>query len=335
MPPRIELKAKTKMTAIHTIVPTLSIVTPSYNQGRFIEETITSVLSQEGDFFLDYMVVDGGSTDTSVDLIIKYESLLQRKEWPIRCRGIEYHWLSEKDNGQTDAIMKGFRMAKGEVLAWLNSDDTYLPGALQTAADAFSKEPGITVLYGKCHFTDVEDKVIGKYPTEAFDVKRLAQFNFICQPSTFFRRSALDAVSGLDSDLHYVMDYDLWIRLAGNYQFTYLPEFLSTYRLHEESKTLSPKAALANHKEALDIVRKHYGWAPLNRVYMYCHALLQARLPAALGKSTVVLVLLSLPYAAACYLRLNRGIRREDVKLLRPSNLRKLFKTWTDIYKEY
>ncbi len=313
----------------------ISIVTPSYNQGIYLRETIESVLNQEGDFSLDYIIIDGGSKDESVEFIRHYERLMNEGTWPVKCRGIRYRWLSEKDRGQTDALMKGFRMAEGEIVAWLNSDDTYFPGALRKAATTFAEEPRAAVVYGKARFTDAAGVIIGKYPTAPFNYQRLAQFNFICQPSTFFRKSALNGVGGLDTSLHFVMDYDLWIRLAGNYQFTYLPEFLSTYRLHEESKTLSPKAALANHKEALDIVRKHYGWAPLNRVYMYCHALLQARLPAALGKSTVVLVLLSLPYAAACYLRLNRGIRREDVKLLRPSNLRKLFKTWTDIYKEY
>jgi glycosyltransferase involved in cell wall biosynthesis len=313
----------------------ISIVTPSYNQGSFLRETIESVLSQEGDFSLDYIIVDGGSKDESVEIIRHYERLMNEGTWSVKCRGIRYRWLSEKDRGQTDALMKGFRMAEGEIVAWLNSDDTYLPGALRKAATTFAEEPRASVVYGKARFTDAAGVIIGTYPTAPFNYQRLAQFNFICQPSTFFRKSAFNGVGGLDTNLHFVMDYDLWIRLAGYYQFTYLPEFLSTYRLHEESKTISPKAALANHKEALDIVRKHYGWAPLNRVYMYCHVLLQAKLPAALGKSTVVLVLLSLPYSAACYLRLNRGIRREDMTLLRPSNLRKLFKTWTDIYKEY
>jgi glycosyltransferase involved in cell wall biosynthesis len=314
---------------------TLSIITPSFNQGRFIEETITSILSQEGDFFLDYIIVDGGSKDDSVELIKKYEALLQRKEWPIRCHGIEYRWMSEKDDGQTDAIMKGFRMAKGGVLAWLNSDDTYLPGALQKAAAAFAGGPGRTVLYGKSHFTNVHGEVIGKYPTETFDARRLAQFNFICQPSTFFKKSALNAAGGLDKGLHYVMDYDLWIRLSRKFEFTYLPEFLSTYRLHEESKTLAPKTSLANHKEALDAVRKYYGWAPLNRVYMYCHSLVKAKLPAAFSKLNFIVVLLSLPVALSTYVGMNRGIRLEDMKMIRPSNLRKLFRDWLDIYKDY
>lgn len=314
---------------------TISIITPSYNQGRFIEETLSSVLSQEGDFFLDYIIVDGGSKDDSIEIIKKYEDLLQRGEWPIKCRGIEYRWLRENDKGQTDAIIKGFHMAKGEVLAWLNSDDTYLPGALSKTAKVLTEEPGLSVIYGKTHFTDVKGTIIGKYPTEPFDYQRLAIFNFICQPSVFFKKQALSEAGGLDISLHYVMDYDLWIRMADKFEFRYVPEFLSTYRLHEESKTISPAAALANHKEALDAVVKYYGWSPLNRVYMYCHYLLKSKMPAALARFNFLIVVLSLPFAMARYVSLNRGIRFEDLKMINPSNIRKLFKDRMDIFKEY
>src|SRR3972149_7029872 len=104
---------------------TVTIVTPSFNQGRFIGETIESVISQEGDFLLEYLIMDGGSTDNSVEVIKKYEDLLKGGGWPVRCRGIEYRWVSVKDNGQADAINKGFMASKGETLAWLNSDDVY------------------------------------------------------------------------------------------------------------------------------------------------------------------------------------------------------------------
>jgi glycosyltransferase involved in cell wall biosynthesis len=313
----------------------ISIVTPSYNQGNYLRETIESVLGQEGDFSLDYIIVDGGSKDQSVEIIRHYERQINEGVWPVKCREIRYRWLSEKDRGQTDALMKGFRMADGEIFAWLNSDDTYLPGALQQAAAAFAKGTGTTVLYGRSYFIDVEGKVIGKYPTEAFEVRRLAQFNFICQPSTFFRKSALDAVGGLDRGLHYVMDYDLWIRLARQFEFTYLPQYLSNYRLHEESKTISPKASLANHQEALEAVRKYYGWAPLNRVYIYCYHVLKSKMPFALAKFNFPLVFLSLPFALVRYVSMNRGIRLEDLKMIKPSNIRKLFMDWMDIYKKY
>src|ERR1035437_9764873 len=110
--------------------PVISIVTPSYNQGEFLAETIESVISQEGEFHIDYIIVDGASTDTSVEIIRHYDELLNERNWSIKCCGIRFRWTSGKDKGQTDALMKGFRIAKGDVYAWLNSDDTYLPGAL-------------------------------------------------------------------------------------------------------------------------------------------------------------------------------------------------------------
>ncbi len=314
---------------------TLSIVTPSYNQGQYLAATIESVLGQEGIFDLDYIIIDGGSTDDSVEVIRRYEQLLNEGSWQVKCRGIRFRWISENDRGQTDAIMKGFRMAEGEILAWLNSDDTYLPGALQRAVDVFVKGPEVSVLYGRTYFTDANGEIIGKYPTEPFNYKRLALFNFICQPSTFFRKRAFTEVGGLDMNLHFSMDYDLWIRLAKKFGFSYLPEFLSTYRLHEESKTISPTVALANHKEALDAVTRHYGWSPLNRVYMYCHHLLKSKMPASLVKFNFLIVFLSLPFAFVRYIRLNRGIRLYDLQMINRSNIRKLFMDWMDIYKKY
>ena len=114
-----------------------SIITPSYNQGEFLAETIESVIGQAGDFYIDYIVIDGGSTDNSVDVIRGYQASLNRMQWPIACRGITFSWVSERDEGQTDALMKGFGAARGEIFAWLNSDDVYLPGALQAVADQF------------------------------------------------------------------------------------------------------------------------------------------------------------------------------------------------------
>ncbi|HTL38976.1 MAG TPA: glycosyltransferase family 2 protein [Kofleriaceae bacterium] len=310
-----------------------SIVTPSYNQGRYLAATIESVLSQEGDFVLDYIITDGGSTDDSVAIIKHYAAQLEAGSWPIRCQGITYRWRSERDRGQTDAIRKGFAMATGGVLAWLNSDDTYTSGALARVASVFA-DPAIQIAYGKSHFTDENGTVIGRYPTEPFDAERLAMFNFIAQPSVFFRKAAVDAVGGPQIDLQYVMDFDLWIRMAQRFPFTYVPEFLSTFRLHDESKTVSPTSALANYKEMLAIVSKHYGWSPLNRVYSYTRHLIEAKLPQ-LRDRELSLVAISLPLAAANYVRLNRGVRLADLRLVTPSNLRKLFMTPIELSKEY
>jgi len=313
----------------------ISVITPSYNQGRYLAETIESVLSQKGDFYLDYIIVDGGSTDNSVEIIKRYERLLNEGASQVKCRGIKYRWISERDRGQTDALIKGFRMAEGEILAWLNSDDLYLPCTLQTVAAFFRANPEAALLYGDAHYSDANGEIIGRYPTEDFNLVKLAYFNFICQPSTFFLKEAFGAVGGLDDSLHFAMDYDLWIRMAKKFDFKYLPDFLSTYRLHQESKTVSPKDALANHKEALDTIIKYYNWAPLNRVYGYCSQLLKSRLPEALGKFNGLIVVLSVPFVIIKYLSLNRGIRLDDLKMINRSNLRKLSMKGIDVYKEY
>ena len=314
---------------------TVSVVTPSYNQGAFIRETIESVLGQEGDFLLDYIVADGASTDGSVEVIRRYGAMVEEGKWPVRCGGIRYRWVSERDRGQADAIAKGFRMAEGSILAWLNSDDTYLPECVSRVVARFDEEPDAQVVYGKAHFTDEKGEVLGKYPTEPFDPGRLAAFNFICQPSVFFRRSAFEEAGGLDTNLRYVMDYDLWIRLAARHRFAYLPEFLSTYRLHDVSKTMAAGYAAANSEEALRTVLRHYGWAPANRVYASCHNRLKSKSPPSLARAGFLLIPLSVLVAFGRYLRLNRGIRREDLAMLRPKNIRKLFLEPIDLFREY
>ncbi len=307
-----------------------SIVTPSYNQGRYLAATIESVLGQEGDFTIDYVITDGGSKDNSVEIIRAYEQQLASGAWPVRCRGITYRWLSERDRGQSDAIQKGFAMATGDVLAWLNSDDTYLPGALQTAATALA-DPSVSVIYGKSQFTDEDGNVVGRYRTEPFDAERLAVFNFIAQPSVFFRRAAFEGVGGIRDSLHYVMDFDLWIRMSRELRFVYVPELLSTFRLHDESKTVSRAHALANSKETLEEIHRHFGWAPLNRVYGYANQVVRSKLPALANE--LVLIALSVPVTAATYLRLNRGIRLADLRMLNASNLRKLVMKSDDLAK--
>lgn len=314
----------------------LSVVTPSYNQGRYLTETLESVLAQEGDFTLDYVVMDGGSTDDSVAVIERYEDLVRRGAWPVRCGGITFRWVSEQDRGQSDAIAKGFARATGDVIAWLNSDDTYMPGALAKVAARFAAEPALALLYGKSQFIDEHGAVIGRYPTAPFDRERLAVFNFIAQPSTFMRRRAFDAVGGIADQLHYVMDYDLWIRLASRFEPVYLPELLSTFRLHDESKTVSPAHALANQAETLALVERHFGYSPLNRVYGYAYQLVRARLTKSVGElPNVPLALMAVPVAAASYLRRNRGIRLADLRMVTPTNLRKMFMSPTELSKEY
>jgi len=313
------------------IIPLITVVTPSFNQGEYLAETIESVLSQEGDFLIDYIVVDGGSSDNSVDIIRHYDELLQLGEWPIKCRGITCRWLSEKDKGQAEALMKGFRMARGEILAWLNSDDTYLSGALQTAAGYFADHPDTALLYGDAHYCDTGGAIIGRYRTEEFDLNTLASFNFICQPSAFFRRDVFEEVGGLDESLHFAMDYDLWIRIGKQYPCRYIPRFLSMYRLHEASKTIRDEALRENIEAGLRVAIKYFDWAPLTRVYAVYHSSCKSRLPKLLSKSrllTVISALICTMFRSIC---LNRGFRRNDLKLLKIENFRKLFKSRSEI----
>ena len=309
----------------------VSIITPSCNQGDFLADTIESVIGQEGDFCIDYIIVDGGSTDNSVDIIRGYDALLQQGGWPVTCRGITFRWFSEKDKGQTDALIKGFGMAKGEIYAWLNSDDTYLPGTVQTAADIFQRNPETGLLYGDAHYCDSAGAIIGRYRTEKFDFDKLAWFNFICQPSTFFRKEAYVAVGGLNETLQYAMDYDLWVRIGKHFTCRYLPQFLATYRLHETSKTVRDETLYANCEEALRLAMKHFGWAPLTRVYNSCHSLCRARLPAFLNRNKPAVIVATVICSLARSLRLNRGIRRNDLKLLNRGNFLKLFKSRIEI----
>jgi len=308
-----------------------SIITPSYNQGAFLAETIESVISQAGDFSIDYIIVDGGSDDNSVDIIKRYEALLQHGEWPVRCLGISYRWVSERDRGQTDALLKGFRLARGEVFAWLNSDDTYLPVALQAAAAFFQGHPDAGLMYGDADYCDASGDCIGRYRTSEFDLVKLASANIICQPATFFRRAAFDAVGGLDESLGFAMDYDLWIRIGRRFPCHHLPRLLATYRLHKTSKTINSDTLIRNSEESLEVTRRHFGWAPMTRVYTSCHILCSARLPGVFGRSRLAVAAAASACALFRSLRLNRGFHRNDLKLLTRENFRKLFRSRIEI----
>lgn len=308
-------------------IPIISITTPSYNQCEFLAETIESIISQAGDFFIDYIIIDGQSTDDSIDIIKHYERLMQRGEWTVKCRGITFRWQSEKDSGQTDALMKGFRQATGEILAWLNSDDTYLPGALQAAADFFRDRPDTGLLYGDANFCDAAGAIVGRYRTEEFELNALASFNFICQPSTFFRRDVFESVGGLDASLHFAMDYDLWIRIGKRFPCRYLPRLMSKYRLHEASKTVREDALQENIEAGLRLAIKYFDWAPLTRVYASCSCACRSILPEFMSKSRLVVIFSALACTVFRSIRLNRGIRRNDLRLLTRSNFRKLFKS--------
>lgn len=210
--------------------PLISIITPSYNQGAFIERTIRSVLDQVVDVPFEYIIIDGGSTDGTREILKKYADRIT--------------WISEKDQGQSDALNKGIEMATGNILAYLNSDDLYLPGTLQKIADQFALHPEKQWLYGMARMIDDHDVEIRKWITwykkinsQKFSYPRLLRENYISQPAVFFKREALEAVGGFDLGLHYAMDYDLWLRLAKLSLPVVLRDYLAAFRLQKGSKS--------------------------------------------------------------------------------------------------
>jgi len=218
----------------------ISVVTPSYNQAAFLEETIKSVLDQDY-AELEYIIVDGGSTDGSVDIIQKYAD---RLAW----------WVSEKDRGQTDAINKGFARANGEVLAWLNSDDTYQPGTLKAAAAALQAHPEAGLLDGDANYIDEHGRVIGRFPAAQTDYARLRRgYVHVPQQSAFFRAELWRKVGPLDPSFYFAMDYDLWVRLAREAPVIHVPQVWANFRLHADAKTIS-----ADDRCWPEMLRVHY-----------------------------------------------------------------------------
>jgi glycosyltransferase involved in cell wall biosynthesis len=206
--------------------PAVTIVTPSYNQGVFIRATIESVLGQ--DFpDLEYIVMDGGSTDETASIVAEYRSRLT--------------WISEKDRGQSHAINKGFMLAKAPIVAWLNSDDTLLPGAISRAVEAFREAPTVGAIYGEGYLMDREGRITGRFPaTERFNLWKLVHLSdYVLQQSTFFRRVAVEQIGWVDESLHYAMDWDLLIRLGQRFGLHYVPEYLGVLREYGEAKTSS------------------------------------------------------------------------------------------------
>jgi glycosyltransferase involved in cell wall biosynthesis len=221
--------------------PLVSIVTPSYNQAQYLEETIRSVLTQDYPR-VEYIVIDGGSTDGSLDIIKKYADRIS-------------YWVSEKDKGQTDALNKGFAASHGSILAWLNSDDTYKPGAIRAAVEYLSRHPQVGMVYGDLDFIDENGKVVGKFPAAQTDLKRLRKgYVHIPQPAAFFRAEHWKKVAPLDDTFYFAMDYDLWVRLARVTELQYLPgETWANFRLHAGGKTIN-----ADERCWPEMLRVHY-----------------------------------------------------------------------------
>ena len=222
-------------------LPRITVVTPSLNQAKFLEETIASVLDQDYPY-VEYMIIDGGSRDGSVDIIRKYEKRLA-------------YWISEPDSGQADAINKGWRRATGDILAYLNSDDTYCPGALQFVAEALARDPSVGLSYGRCNAIDEHSAVLRERRVrEASFAEVLRWSPSIPQPGMFMRRAVAESVGLLNTDLHYTMDYELTLRVGMKYKMKFIPHVLANMRDHPAAKTaLDP---LKHVEEGITVAEK-------------------------------------------------------------------------------
>lgn len=234
--------------------PLISIVTPSLNQGRFIREAIDSVLSQDYPR-IEYLVLDGGSTDGTLDVLRSY--------------GKHLKWTSEPDDGQSDAIRQGFARSRGEILTWLNADDVLSPGAVKRAVLELERSQDIGLVYGRGVILDEDSKETGPFAgIEPFNLWRLLHtLDYVLQPAAFFRRSAYEAVGGLDPDLCWAMDWDLWIRLAGVSEVRFIDRVLAGSR--EWGSTKTSTGSWRRIRELKNLVKRHTDvtWTPGVRLY--------------------------------------------------------------------
>lgn len=226
----------------------ISIVTPSFNQARFIRATIDSVLGQEGDFELEYRVLDGGSTDGTLDILKSYGSRLD--------------WKSEPDKGQVDAINKGLRGLSGDVVAWINSDDVLLPGALARVAGAFREHPDAEWLHGRCVIIDEHDRTVRRwvsaykhFRSRHHTFENLLTENYVSQMTAFWRRTVHDEVGYLDPNVRLAFDYDFFLRLARRGNPVYLEDALACFRWYAESK--SGGGFVAQMRETNELARRY------------------------------------------------------------------------------
>lgn len=211
-------------------LPSISLITPSYNQAEYLERTINSVISQKYPE-LEYIIMDGGSSDNTLKILKKYNS--------------QIIWESKKDRGQADAINKGIIKSTGDIISYLNSDDILLPECLEKVSYYFSKNPDCQWVTGDCHIIDKNDNIINSYINlyKRFWLKYLRSgksltiVNFISQPGTFWRRKIMNKIGFFNPELHFAMDYDFWLRIMNIYKLGYIDEYISGFRVQDGSKS--------------------------------------------------------------------------------------------------
>lgn len=255
---------------------TISIVTPSYNQGRYIEETIKSIIYQKGDFFIDYIIMDGGSTDDSVKIINKYDEFIKNGNFQPKCLGVELRWVSERDRGQAHAINKGFKIAKGEIASYMNSDDMYFENAFSIVLNHFSKNQEDDFVFGDGEVIDEYGNLQWEWLSRPYNFKLLKSYhylwndftNYIMQQATFWRRDVFSKIGMLDESLHYAMDVEYWIRAgAAGLKLTHIPTKLGKFRMISDTKSLSSPTAF--WPDMLEVFRRYNGAKKMSPFFSY------------------------------------------------------------------
>ena len=260
----------TTLNVERTTHPLVSIVTPSYNQAQFLEETICSVIRQDYEA-IEYIVIDGGSTDGSLEIIKRYEEHLA-------------YWISEPDKGQVDAINKGLRRAGGDIVAWINSDDLYMAGAIREAVSALQQNPEIGMVYGDGIMVDADGKLLDRHTYRTYSVLDLLCFEVLLQPTVFIKRKILEWVGYLSEDYDLILDHDLWIKIAANRPILHVPSFWAVERTHESAKTIAQAATFVKEAErmieAAEVSQPYDSIIKENRqrVYASLHAFAARRL---------------------------------------------------------
>jgi len=252
------------------MLPKISIITPTLNQAPFIEETINSVLSQNYPD-LEYLIIDGGSTDGTLDILRKYSGALK--------------WISESDNGQINAINKGLQRLNGNVCAYLNSDDIYTPNTLLKVGEFFRSNPEAQILTGKCINIDIEGReirpIITKYKNfwlRLGNERNLKILNFISQPATFWRKKLINEIGFFNPEYRFAMDYDYWLRISQSHKIYFLDEYLARFRVYPTSITSSD--SIKQFKEEYMIAKKYsdYGYRLLHKLHAFFSSLVYINL---------------------------------------------------------